>query len=340
MLPSSLPRHGLGLIAVLASAAALAPAAATAGAPRASSAALEAGRLKYGADVTTDQAIRAYWTLERMRAAKPADAEAPKRSNTVRSAPVQTGQALTVAPKAPMVARAAQGSDPRAVLGHWDHTHYTARTVGKVFFTLGGGDSVCSGAIVTTEGANAVWSAAHCMHGGGPRGGYATNWAFVPAYDDDLPNPRPYGTWTARRLVAASGWVSRTDWNEDMGVALMNPLAGRRIADDLGAQGFAAFQSRRAFQDVMGYPHNPPFDGGNLWRCFGFANPRWRDELAQQIEVPCHLTAGASGSPWLLQYNGIWGYVNGVVSESTGPTMTTSYFDDTAVRLYEATRWG
>ena len=41
-----------------------------------------------------------------------------------------------------------------------------------------------------------------------------------------------------------------------------------------------------------------------------------------------------------VHYNGTMGYVNGVVSESTGPTMTTSYFDDTAYRLYDLTRWG
>ena len=87
---SSARRIGLATVAVLACTSALVPSAASAkpkaqaaqdagsasSTPQVSSAALAAGRKKYGADVTPQQAISAYWTPERMREAKPID-EAP-----------------------------------------------------------------------------------------------------------------------------------------------------------------------------------------------------------------------------------------------------------------------
>src|SRR3954452_23683618 len=88
--PSTRRRLGLTAVAVLACTAAVVPSAASAkpvaraaqdagsasSAPQVSGAALTAGRKKFGADVTPQQAIAAYWTPEPMRAAKPID-EAP-----------------------------------------------------------------------------------------------------------------------------------------------------------------------------------------------------------------------------------------------------------------------
>jgi hypothetical protein len=87
---SSARRIGLATVAVLACTSALVPSAASAkpkakasqdagsasSTPQVSGAALAAGRKKFGADVTPQQAISAYWTPERMREAKPID-EAP-----------------------------------------------------------------------------------------------------------------------------------------------------------------------------------------------------------------------------------------------------------------------
>ena len=231
-------------------------------------------------------------------------AEARKRSKPVTAAAPQRGPELTVKPA---LARAAVRVNLLAYDANLPYTHYTARTVGKVFFTLGQWNFVCSGAIVKTEGMNAVWilrltactpaarAAATLRTGNSSRHMTTT-----------FPIPRRDGRWTARRLVPAAGWQLRTDWNEDMGVALMNPQFGWRIADYLGGQGFKANHPRRYWQDVMGYPAAWPFDGGNLWRCSGNAIPRWRDEFAQQIEVPCHLTAGTSGAPWLSTTTAPW----------------------------------
>ena len=100
--------------------------------------------------------------------------------------------------------------------------HLTARTNGKVFFTLNGANFQCSGTVVNSEGKDTVWTAGHCVNAGQTNGAWATNWTFVPAYDDDLANPRPYGTWSARQLWTKTAWKNSADFAEDMGVAIMN----------------------------------------------------------------------------------------------------------------------
>ena len=71
-------------------------------------------------------------------------------------------------------------------------TASTVATTGKVFFTLGGVNYVCSGAATSSTNRDVVTTAGHCVNEG--PGAFATNWAFVPAYNN---GSRPYGTWTA-----------------------------------------------------------------------------------------------------------------------------------------------
>src|SRR4051794_35839011 len=84
---ASLTRRKAGLAVVLACATALAPAVAQAkpkahaadaagsvsSTPEISSVAVAAGRAKFGADATKAQMLAAYWTPDRMSAAKPID---------------------------------------------------------------------------------------------------------------------------------------------------------------------------------------------------------------------------------------------------------------------------
>jgi hypothetical protein len=51
---------------------------------------------------------------------------------------------------------------------------------GKVFFSDGGSNYVCSGTALTSGNESVVWTAGHCVNEGPGR--FFTNWAFVPAY--------------------------------------------------------------------------------------------------------------------------------------------------------------
>jgi V8-like Glu-specific endopeptidase len=328
--------------------------------PAVSAAAWRAGRAQFGRAATAAQAVEAYWTPARMRAAtviedSPAYLSAvaryqrdqrAQRAGAAGSAPAArqaTGQrAHSVAPRAGAVTA---GAVPAAFDPGFSYWQPTARTSGKVFFSMNGLNYQCSGTVVNSEGGNTVWTAGHCVNQGNGSGVWATNWQFVPAYDDDLADPRPYGTWTAWQLWTKTGWANSSDFSDDMGVALMNTRLGYHIVRYLGGQGLRVNAGRHVYEYAFGYPAEGPFDGGNLYRCEGSSTPEWQILWlwSETIKIPCDLTRGSSGGGWLLDYDGDWGYLNGLnsrIDRIVDPTiMASPYFDDDAWSLYNSTRY-
>ncbi|MEE6306936.1 hypothetical protein V1634_08880 [Plantactinospora veratri] len=317
--------------------------------PGATAEAWAAGRAAYGPGATEHQAIEAYWTPERMRAAQPVEEspayrQAVKRyvdSGQATRQAVDRGSRLTIPPAAGELGTPESGPVPAALNPNFASNHPTARTSGKVFFTLPTGNFVCSGTVVNSEGQDTVWTAGHCTHPGGPGGALATNWAFVPAFDDDLANPRPFGTWTASRLVPAPGWTASSNFAEDMAVAIMNTLNGQHIVARLGGQGLDVNRGLNVPINAFGYPQEAPFDGGNLLRCSGNSQPESAG-ATQTIRIPCDMTRGSSGGGWLLNWDGNFGFLYGVnsrIDRIVNPTiMISPFFDNTALNLYNQTR--
>ncbi|MEI2732494.1 MAG: hypothetical protein V9G08_10955 [Dermatophilaceae bacterium] len=316
-----------------------------------------AGAAKFGPRASTEQALEAYWTPEKMRAAKPADGDPAiaaasaayaSKSEADRKAgkkkPAQDGPTRNV-DGAASKNFAAGGPVTAAYNPNLPSYSPTAYTMGKVFFTKsGGGNYVCSATIVNSEGKDTVWTAGHCVHGGSG-GTWHYNWTFVPAYDDDLANPRPYGTWSANQLWSKSAWTGSSDFSQDMGVAIMNPNWGWHIVDYFGGQGLTVNRGKSVYEYAFGYPAEAPFDGGNLMRCQGWTSPEWDAWLfwSQTGKISCDMTRGSSGGGWLTDYDGNWGRLNGVnsrIDRIVGPTiMLSPYFDDDAWGLYNSTRY-
>src|SRR5215218_3209723 len=175
--------------------------------------------------------VLAYWTAERMRNAKPA--------------PLARG------------GKAAKGSQ-------YPFTRYEPASYnpahGKVFFTDGGVNYVCSGTALTSGNESVVWTAGHCVNEG--PGPYFTNWAFVPAYKDGA---RPYGTWTARTLLTTADWGQRGDFGYDLGAAVVNTSGGATLTDTVGSRGAGFNQSASQHYLAHGYPAAPPFTGGRMY---------------------------------------------------------------------------
>ena len=357
----------LGAVVALAVAAGLAPASASAAeavkssktAPGLTKAAEQAG----GAGASTDEALTAYWTPERMRDAKPAD-EAPALEQAAAEQkldagedlaeaqqdaakgeqPAPTGPAGQVEPRQPRRTSPALKAKPlaqaSAVNPGYPYYSFQARTAGKVFFTKSNGlNYVCSGTIVNTAGRNSVWTAGHCVHDGGSGGSYHRNWVFVPSYSYGW---APYGVWSARLLFSTAGWINSRDFASDMAVAVMNPNYGYRIVDYLGGQGLTWNQPKRIAVTSFGYPADAPFDGGRLWTCPGGTFPEWEVLWwsAETLGLSCDMTGGSSGGGWLAFFNGTTGYLNGNNSygyASSPGTMYSPYYDDTASTLYSIT---
>ena len=328
--------------------------------PALSAAAKAAGAAKYGPAATEAQTLEAYWTPERMRAAKPAEDDTALAGAA--TAYVRKQQADQKAGRKPVTndgpVRSADGVASKvfgsastaggfAAAYNPNLPYYvpTAYTAGKVFFSKPDGNYVCSGTIINSEGKDTVWTAGHCVHGGSG-GTWHTNWTFVPAYDDDLANPRPYGTWSANQLWSKSAWTGSSDFSQDMGVAIMNTNWGWHIVDYFGGQGLTTNRGKSGvWENAFGYPAESPFDGGNLMQCWGSTSPEWDAWFvwSQTVKIPCDMTRGSSGGGWLYGYNGNWGQLNGVnsrIDRIVGPTiMLSPYFDDDAWGLFNSTRY-
>lgn len=225
--------------------------------------------------------IVAYWTAERMRTAVPGDALVAGR-NVPRTAVVDTGR--------PHVEAASNTGE------YYTGGGQVARTTGKVFFTLDRVNYVCSGSSVTSTNHDVVLTAGHCLNEG--PGAYATNFAFVPAYDDGA---RPYGTFTARALVTTTEWKDAGDFNYDVGFAVMNSLNGTDLTDTVGTQGIGFNLARGSHMYSFGYPAAKPYDGTEIAWCHGTVSQDTFGGSSDQ-GLDCNLTGGSSGGPWFTGY--------------------------------------
>jgi V8-like Glu-specific endopeptidase len=245
-------------------------------------------------DVTS---LLAYWTPERMANAVPAEARS-LRDNT-QTTPMSrlfsplTSFRSTVLPSVPR--QKAAGPHGGGYL--WRGGGHVTKTTGKVFFTVEGTDFVCSATVVTSANRDTLVTAGHCVNAG--PGEFATRWIFVPGYQN---GKRPYGTWTARGLFASPAWQTRGDIDQDVGFAVLHPNStGQHIADVVGTQTISFTQPRGAYTYTFGYPALAEYDGESLYYC--------RDNLVPDTQgthdqgMRCTMTEGASGGPWLSNFN-------------------------------------
>lgn len=207
-------------------------------------------------------------------------------------------------------------------------------TIGKVFFTLGGVDYVCSANSVSSANGSTVATAGHCANEG--PGAYATRFVFVPAYDNGA---APYGKWTAVNSYAPAAWVNSGDMNVDTAFVVVAKLNGATLSQTVGGTGVAFNQPRGLTYKAFGYPAARPYDGQTLWSCVGtaFANPV--DRTSQSQGIPCSMTGGSSGGPWFIgtSYNGTASVQNSVNSfgyPTLGDYMFGPYWGTTIQETY------
>ncbi|KQR67173.1 hypothetical protein ASF98_09440 [Arthrobacter sp. Leaf337] len=252
-----------------------------------------------------------YWTADRMRAAVPGDVLASKalqRGNASPAAAVEKGSSTKIAGKA--------GNGKPAPL-HADESPVSH--IGKVFFTLGGSNYVCSGNSVVSTNKSTVSTAGHCINEG--PGAFATNFIFVPAY---LDGAAPYGKWAAKALYAPTQWSSAGDMQYDTGFAVVSPLNGQSLADVVGASGVQFNAARGLTYKSYGYPAAAPFDGSSLVSCTGPASNDPYNPQFQSQGIPCDMTGGSSGGPWFIGTSSA-GYQNSINSYGYGSRSQVMY---------------
>ncbi|TNM39554.1 hypothetical protein FHP29_11770 [Nocardioides albidus] len=250
--------------------------------------------------------VRAYWTAERMRQARPLDLDPSGAVLPAAASTSTTGRS---------VARAGEG----------------LRSTGKLFFTDGRADYVCSAAAINTPERDLVVTAGHCVNPGGTpvlfgcrAGTYFSSFLFVPGYDH---NARPYGTWVGTAAIAQSEWVNRCDdpVARDQALIRVAPVGGFNLVDVVGGNALAwNYPVREDGVRVVGWPAQAPYDGQSRQECVGSTFATQFPETPTDAQMSCPLTGGASGGPWFVRMAGAdTGFIFAVTSRRTtsGPSI-------------------
>jgi hypothetical protein len=205
----------------------------------------------------------------------------------------------------------------------------TQSQLGKVFFTLGGVNYVCSGTATASSNRDVVTTAGHCLNEG--PGAYATNFAFVPAYDN---GSAPYGTWTAKSLLTTNEWKNSGDFNHDVGFAVMNSNAsGQSLTDVTGSYPIAFNKGYNLTFSAYGYPAAKPYNGQLLWKCSGKAGVDTRGTTDHRL--PCSMTGGSSGGGWITS-DGQLNSVNSFGYRGEKDVMYGPYFGNVEQAVFSA----
>jgi V8-like Glu-specific endopeptidase len=277
----------------------------------------------------------AFWTPARMRRAHPLSPK-PSTSGRLLRTSVRAdahGEMPHRYPPRPAGAPALASSASETVL---DPTLPGLRQYGAVFISEGPGRGFarCSGTSVNAPNLSLVFTAGHCVY---DEGQWSTRkWVFVPGYRY---GERPFGTFAAHWIATTPEWLAEENFNYDVGVAVVSRNErGQRLAEAVGADGFASGLSPDQAFDVYGYPVARPFTGATLQVC-----PQARYEGHDleafftpgplELGVQCNISGGSSGGGWVI----VGGMLNGVTSNSYSDDPSTSYgpyFGRAVARLF------
>jgi V8-like Glu-specific endopeptidase len=189
---------------------------------------------------------------------------------------------------------------------------------GKVLFSMGGGNWICSGTVVndTRADTSMVLTAGHCAIDE-KTGIFATNWMFIPAFDTAPTYTcanSAYGCWTATALVVRKEFATAGAFNtqaitNDWAFAIVGPggTAEAQLDTTTGSYPIAFdVTSKGDTLDAFGYPAAGKYHGSDLVYCEGaigtdpnMGNATWG--------MPCDMTGGSSGGPWLKGFTATGG---------------------------------
>ncbi|MBC7442110.1 MAG: hypothetical protein H7311_06270 [Ramlibacter sp.] len=262
-----------------------------------------------------------YWTAARMQAAIPGEVLIVDNVASARPGDVEVGQEKKVSK---------QSRDPKITPTATQQT--PVANIGKVFFTLGGSDYVCSGNAISSANESTVATAGHCVNEG--PGAFASRLVFVPAYENGA---APFGQWNATELYAPTQWTSGGNITYDTGFAIVSSPTGATLSDTVGASGVTFNTARGLTYSAFGYPAAAPFTGQTLQSCYGKATD---DPYAQSESqgIPCNMTGGSSGGPWFIG-SGSAGYQSSVNSfgyNTVANTMFGPYWGSVIASTYAA----
>lgn len=272
--------------------------------------------------VSTEEAQRIvndYWTPERLKSAIPAVAPAGTATKE-RSAPAE---------------KAVTAAGPVTPDGVSTQDAWFSYTNGKIFFVdpRNNGGYVCSGSALNSGSKRLVVTAGHCAVVGGGNGQVMLNWIFIPGYDR---GSEPRGRFSAYWFHYSTGWSVRNDWQRDFAFVVTHTNgSGQLVVNAAGGHGFRVNGSYSRYVHIAGYPVSR--DSGLVqWYCWGTTD-RWPS--ANAYRLGCDFSGGASGGPWLEEYqqNGL-GYVISATQGLLSGNNSGPYYDSHVLDVYNAAR--
>jgi Trypsin-like peptidase domain len=246
-----------------------------------------------GPRISEHDRIVAHWTPARLKAAVPRD---------------------FVKTPAGLVPKAKPGGGGGTTGASWNGGGRILQASGKVYFEMGGGAWVCSGAVANDarSGYSLVLTAGHCAYDEVDEA-FATNWLFIPNFDGAPTftcSNTIHGCWTAQALVVHRGYATAGGFNtqatvHDFAFAVVGP--GGKTNSQLDATvgsfpiAFSGVSSGNTLY-AFGYPAAGKYRGKDLVYCSG---PISQDSLNSNLtwSMACGMTGGSSGGPWLSSFN-------------------------------------
>ncbi|TFW27601.1 trypsin-like serine peptidase [Massilia horti] len=302
--------------------------------------------------VNTDtKAVAEYWTAERFKAATPLPMPLATDSNSKVEPSAPTGKVESADGQAPLlnvlpaeqqlftpdpqVQRSGGGLlEPGAVgtLGaHFTSTRvfpmftgsatpfsadraYPHTTVGKLFFTIGRQDYVCSASVIQRR---IVATAGHCVHSG-TKAGFYSNWVFVPSFRDGT---APFLRWNWRAATVTSTWASGGGTVPNAADYAMiefsdQPISpeGRpvRLGDITGWLGWQTLSLAANHTSKLGYPCNLD----NCMKMQNVMSGAFRSGGSNTVQYGSDAAGGSSGGPWVQNFQTL--QVGGGTGSNTG----------------------
>lgn len=158
-----------------------------------------------------------------------------------------------------------------------------------------------------------------------------TSMVFVPGYDKGT---KPHGAFTVRTATTPHSWETEST-NDISTLVVDTDKNGRKLTDVVGSQDIAFNRPVGGTISSFGYSATRPQLGEELLHCVGTAKKR--DGLQA---IPCDMSGGSSGGPWLADFNtttgkGVLVSVNSSLDSLAPTEMQGEVLGATAKKVYD-----